>query len=109
MADAMRQSGVSVEKSLEFMSPVYRMQIGLIGRILGQDPELYGDILTLNPYIREVLGQCGDSVQSLRGILESGTPDDFRRFFAENAKHFRNYVPQATIETDALIECMVGL
>jgi prephenate dehydrogenase len=109
MAETIRREGVSVRQSLEFMSPVYRMQLGLIGRILGQDPELYGDILTLNPYIREVLGQCGDSVQSLRGILESGTPDDFRRFFAENAKHFRNYVPQATIETDALIECMVGL
>lgn len=107
MAETLRREGVSLHESLEFMSPIYRMQVGLVGRILGQDPDLYGDILQLNPYVPEVLEACEASVHTLRGIVETGDREKFRARFQENAAHFGEYLAQAAKETDALIECMV--
>jgi prephenate dehydrogenase len=109
MAETIRREGVSVRQSLEFMSPVYRMQLGLIGRILGQDPDLYADILQVNPYVPEVLAQCEASVQSLRKTVVTGDPEEFRSMFLENTAHFQSYLAHAADETDALIECMVRL
>lgn len=107
MAETIRSERITLNESLEFMSPIYRMQVGLIGRILGQDPDLYGDILQLNPYVPEVLAACEMSVKTLRGIVESGDQEKFRARFQENAAHFGEYLAQAAKETDALIECMV--
>lgn len=107
MAETLRRQGISPGESLEFMSPIYRMQLGLVGRILGQDPDLYGDILQLNPYVPETLAACEESVRTLREIVETGDPEKFRARFRENADHFGEFREQAAKETDALIECMV--
>jgi prephenate dehydrogenase len=108
MADTMRRQRIEIEEVLTYTSPIYRIQLGLIGRLLSQDAGLYGDMLQMNPAVGPVLADCEAAVQSLRAAVQSGDPDLFSRFFLENAAKYSVYGPQATAETDHLIQCLVA-
>jgi prephenate dehydrogenase len=108
MAESIRRLNIDVEKTRAFTSPVYQIELGLVGRLLSQDPGLYGSILLENPYVPEVLAACRDSVQDLQEIVVKKDTAQFRDFFAENTRHFGDFCPEGMASTDALIECMVN-
>ncbi|HVN65455.1 MAG TPA: prephenate dehydrogenase/arogenate dehydrogenase family protein [Methanomicrobiales archaeon] len=103
MADAIRRSGTDLAIALGATSPVYRIQMALIGRLLSQDPALYGDILQLNPHVPGVLAAFGAAAADLRERVEGGDLSSFVEFFGRNAEMYRPYLDQAAAETDALI------
>lgn len=107
-AEAIRRTGTDVDKTLAFTSPVYRIETGLVGRLLAQDAGLYGDMLRLNPAVPEVLAAFEEAVRTLREIVESGNEERFRAFFAQNAAHYASYLAAATEETDDLINHVVS-
>ena len=49
MADSVRRLGIDIETTRAFTSPVYQIELSLVGRLLSQDPSLYADILQQNP------------------------------------------------------------
>jgi prephenate dehydrogenase len=106
-AEAIRRTGADVDETLSFTSPIYRIEMGLVGRLLAQDVGLYGDVLLMNPAVPEVLATFEDAVRTLRAIVESGDNEQFRAFFAENAAHYASYLAAATEETDDLINHVV--
>jgi len=108
MAESIRRLNIDVEKTIAFTSPVYQIELGLVGRLLSQDPGLYGSILQQNPFVPAVLSACRDSVQDLQEIVASKDAGRFRDFFAQNTRHFGDYCPEGMASTDALIECMVN-
>ena len=103
MAGAMRTLGTDIGEALACTSPVYRIQLGLIGRLLGQDPALYADILQMNPESGLALSAFEQAVRDLRGRVASGDPAAFEEFFRDTAARFRDYSPRATEETDRII------
>lgn len=107
-AEAIRRIGADVNETLTFTSPIYRIEMGLIGRILGQDAGLYGDMLQMNPAIPAVLGAFEEAVRTLREIVENGDSERFRVFFAENTAHYASYLTAAAEETDDLINYVVS-
>lgn len=107
-AEAIRRTGADVAETLRFTSPVYRIEMGLVGRLLAQDAGLYGDILQMNPAVPEVLSEFEEAVRTLREIVESGDDERFRAFFMENAGHYASYLRAATAETDDLINHVVN-
>jgi prephenate dehydrogenase len=107
VAESIRRLGVDIARTQEFTSPVYQIELALVGRLLSQDPDLYADILELNPFVPEVLAACRASAGDLSAIIENGDPALFRRFFDENSRHFGDYCTHGQKITDALIESMV--
>ena len=108
MADTVRRLGVDIEKTLTFTSPVYQIELSLVGRLLSQDPALYADILQQNPFVPDVLAACRDSAADLSSIVGSHNPVLFRKFFEQNSRHLGSYCDEGQEITDALIECMVN-
>jgi prephenate dehydrogenase len=108
MAEAIRRTGTDLAGALEATSPVYRIQMGLIGRLLSQDASLYGDMLQLNPHVPGVLGSFEAAATDLRARVEGGELSNFVDFFERVADLYRPYRDQAAGETDALIEFMAG-
>ena len=103
MADAIRRSGTDLAAALGATSPVYRIQMGLIGRLLSQDPALYGDILQLNPHVPGVLAAFEAAAADLRSRVEGRDLPPFVEFFERDAEMYRPYLDRAAAETDALI------
>jgi prephenate dehydrogenase len=103
MAGAMRTLGTDISEALAATSPVYRIQLDLVGRLLAQDPSLYADILQLNPETGPALAAFERAARDLRERVASGDPAAFEEFFRDTATCFRDDSPRATEETDRLI------
>lgn len=108
MADTIRRLGIDLNKTGQFESPVYQIELSLVGRLLSQDPALYADILQQNPYVPEVLAACRSSAVDLAAIVEAKDPEHFRAFFEKNSRHLGAYCEEGLKTTDALIECLVN-
>jgi prephenate dehydrogenase len=107
MAETMRASGIDIRNALVCTSPVYRIEMGLIGRLLGQDPDLYDDILTMNPFVPAILNEMRRATGQLADIVEKGDHAAFHAFFQDNARLFESDRARATRETDDIIEFLV--
>jgi len=108
MADSVRRLGIDIETTRAFTSPVYQIELSLVGRLLSQDPSLYADILQQNPFVQEVLSICTSSAEDLCRIVNSRDPEVFGEFFSNNTRHLGAYCDEAMKTTDALIEYMVN-
>ena len=108
MADSVRRIGLDIGKTKAFTSPVYQIELSLVGRLLSQDPALYADILQQNPFVPEVLAACMASAADLTKIVGTGDPGKFRDFFLRDSRHFGAFCEEGMAATDALIECMVN-
>jgi prephenate dehydrogenase len=107
MADTIRRLGITPEETEPFMSPVYRIETSVAGRILAQDPMLYADILCENPEVAGVLKLCCHAAESLAEIIRSGDTDEFSRMFITDRKWFGDFCTRSLEETDRLISTMV--
>jgi len=107
MAESIRRLGVDIDATEEFTSPVYQIELALVGRLLSQDPELYADILEENPYVPAVLAACRDAAADLAAIIADRDKVRFREFFERNSRHLGGSCARGQETTDALIECMV--
>ena len=108
MADSIRRLGVDIQETEKFMSPVYQIELSLMGRLLSQDPALYADILEQNPFVPEVLAACQSAASELSGIVKSGDSGAFAAFFSRDTRHLGAYCEHGQKLTDTLIECMVN-
>jgi prephenate dehydrogenase len=108
MADTVRRLGLDLKKTKDFTSPVYQIEISVMGRLLSQDAGLYADILRMNPYVPEVLEACNASAGELAAIVRSHDPDLFRAFFEANRRHFGPACEEGMKITDTLIESLVN-
>lgn len=108
VAETMRRAGIDPRDTTAFTSPVYQIELGLVGRLLAQDNSLYADILQLNPFVPEILDHCEKSVYTLMRVVASGDPDEFRSLFLSNAGHFGTCAERGMRMTDELIRHMVS-
>jgi len=108
MADSVRRLGIDIETTRAFTSPVYQIELSLVGRLLSQDPSLYADILQQNPFVPEVLSICTSSAEDLRRIVDTKDPALLREFFLQNTRHLGAYCDEGMKTTDDLIEYMVN-
>ena len=108
MAESIRRLGIDITTTRAFTSPVYQIELSLVGRLLSQDPSLYADILQQNPHVAGVLSACTDSAADLRNIVLSKDSGQFNDFFLEDRRHLGPWCDEGMKATDALIECMVN-
>jgi prephenate dehydrogenase len=108
MAESVRRLGIDIATTQAFTSPVYQIELSLVGRLLSQDPALYAAILQQNPFVPGVLAACHGAVTDLSGIVDGQDPERFREFFERNSRHLGSYCEEGQEITDALIESMVN-
>lgn len=87
MAMVLKNLKVDVSATLGLASPVYKLGLGLTGRILSQ-PELYADILTANPYMITVVKELEHQARRLRSMIADGDPDVLSSAIQSAADHF---------------------
>lgn len=75
----------------KFMSPIYKLEFGVIARIFSQDPDLYGPILMMNPKKHEILKQIEINTKNLSNIVECSDLTSFREFFTKTSKYLGKY------------------
>jgi prephenate dehydrogenase len=83
-----QESGLSVEESLSYASPFYRLSLARIARLLQQSPHLYAGIAMENPGTVALLDRLYAWVKELRGLIKKKDYDGYAALFTRARKHF---------------------
>ena len=90
-------------KSLESASPVYKLRLAMIGRILAQSPRLYAEIQIFNPFVREVLEQLQRSHERLLGFVIARDVDGFAAEFSRIRDKLGSFSSESLQELSRLV------
>jgi prephenate dehydrogenase len=96
-----------IKKSRNFSSPIYELMLDMIGRIIGQSPELYASIQTQNPRTTKVHKKFIEVAEELATAVEKKDEKKFRAMMSSAAKHFDD-VERAMGRSDKAIASLVS-
>jgi prephenate dehydrogenase len=103
----MQKLDFDVKGSRRFMSPVYDIMLDFVGRILGQNPELYALIQMENPEVLRVHDTFIERCKHFSSIVRSHDTGQFCEEMKAAALHFGD-TPSALRRSDKLINSKVA-
>jgi chorismate mutase/prephenate dehydrogenase len=103
----LQRMNVDLARTLEFSSPIYRLELGMVGRLFAQDPALYADIIFSTPQRMELIKGYLEGLQENVRIVEEGDREAFLAEFRKVAEYFGPFGDQAIRESSFLIEKMI--
>lgn len=106
LANTFANTKVDVEKTLMIASPIYRMALSHLGRVLKQDPELYIDMMLCNPYVCDYASSFLGTYGHILSAMENSDRLELRTIFARCRDHFGPHVLEKSFE---LFENLNGL
>jgi chorismate mutase/prephenate dehydrogenase len=101
------RKGVDLQRTLDFSAPIYRLELGMVGRLFAQSPSLYAEIIFATPERRTLLREYIESVAENLKMIEDGDRDTFIAEFHRIADWFGPFSDQAIRESTYLIDKLV--
>ncbi|TNH85149.1 bifunctional chorismate mutase/prephenate dehydrogenase [Aeromonas sobria] len=93
----------NIDRLLALSSPIYRLELAMVGRLFAQDPHLYADIILSSPQnlamIRRYYQNFGDAL----GLLERGDRAGFIDAFSQVSGFFGEHADQFLRESRMLL------
>jgi chorismate mutase / prephenate dehydrogenase len=99
--------GVPILRTLELSSPIYRLELAMVGRLFAQDPSLYAEIIFASPERQLLLQDYIQSLQRNLELVQRGDKAEFTARFREIAKWFGPFSEQAMRESTFLVDKLV--
>jgi len=96
-----------IERTLEFSSPIYRLELGMVGRLFAQDSSLYSEIIFATKERRNLLKNYIESMNTHLEMLENNDKPLFIKKFNAIAKWFGPFGEQAMRESTFLIDKLI--
>jgi prephenate dehydrogenase len=110
IAHVLKELNIDVDESMAFSSPIYKLRLSMVGRILNQDPSLYANIEIMNsetlPVLRSYLENCYRLLDLVKQENSEGFIDYFKEAsnylgdFKERATDYSNYVINKLVDRD---------
>jgi chorismate mutase/prephenate dehydrogenase len=101
------KKNVDLFRSLEFSSLIYRLELGMVGRLFAQAPDLYSGIIFASDERRSMLKEYIYSITELISMVESSDREEFEKEFKEIAAWFGPFSEQALRESSFLIDKLI--
>lgn len=98
--------GVDIGRSLDFASPVYRLEIDMVSRLFAQSPDLYADIMMATPERRAAIGRLARHYALLADLVERGDRQGVVAAFQAASGAFAGEAQRAMAESAALIDAL---
>jgi len=98
---------IDLHRTLEFSSPIYRLELGMVGRLFTQDPSLYAEIILASPERRVLINDYMASLTANREMIENGDKTIFCEEFKKIAEWFGSFSEQAMRESTYLIDKLI--
>ncbi|NMC64402.1 MAG: prephenate dehydrogenase/arogenate dehydrogenase family protein, partial [SAR324 cluster bacterium] len=107
MGETLRDSGISILDTLKFTSPIYKLELSLIGRLFAQDPTLYAEILFQNPYSKNMRELFLKTANKFSCLLDREDRDAFKEHFVFGKEYFNYFAEESMQLSDRIIEEVV--
>lgn len=104
LGECFRKLGMDISKTLDFTSPIYKIRMDMVGRVLAQDPRLYAEIQVLNPYTMEALDVLMKSSEELFRIVQKKDVAGFINYFSNASEFLGEFREKAMKESNILID-----
>ena len=98
---------VDLARTLDFSSPIYRLELGMVGRLFAQDPSLYAEIIFASPERRALLKDYLSSIRENLMMIEKGDKEAFKEQFNRISEWFGPFSGQAMRESSFLIDKLI--
>ncbi|GIU22781.1 T-protein [Shewanella schlegeliana] len=93
-----------IESLLQFSSPIYRLELAMVGRLFAQSPELYADIIFAQEESLVAISDYLDNYSQALSILKSGNREAFVAQFEEVSRWFGDFASQFQRESRAMLQ-----
>lgn len=94
----------NIEQLLKLSSPIYRLELAMVGRLFGQDPNLYADIILSSQENIEMISRFQDSLEQAVSLLKQGDKPGFVSQFNQVSDWFGDYSQQFMQESQHLLK-----
>lgn len=94
----------SLDLLLKFSSPIYRLELGIVGRMFAQSPALYADIVLASQDNIDVINRLLNTFASEFGELSTDGRAHFIEHFQSVTQYFGSYAEVFQAETDFILE-----
>ncbi len=98
---------IDLPRTLEYSSPIYRLELGMVGRLFAQDPSLYAEIIFASPkrcaLLKEYLASLTDNLK----MIDTGDKKKFCAEFKKISDWFGPFSEQAMRESSYLIDKLI--
>jgi len=98
---------VDLHRTLEFSSPIYRLELAMVGRLFTQDASLYAEIIFASAERRKLLKEYLASINGNLDMIENGDKEVFCTEFNKIADWFGSFSEQAMRESTFLIDKLI--
>ena len=93
-----------IDTLLQFSSPIYRLELAMVGRLFAQSPELYADIIFAQQDSQHAIGDYLDNYREALELLKRGDRNEFIKQFQSVAKWFGDFAPQFQRESRIMLQ-----
>jgi chorismate mutase / prephenate dehydrogenase len=101
------RENIDLFRSLEFSSPIYRLELGMVGRLFAQAPDLYSGIIFASEERSTLLKEFIVSLNELTEMINNNDKEEFEKEFKEIATWFGPFSEQALRESSFLIDKLI--
>lgn len=97
------EENAQIEQLLALSSPIYRLELAMVGRLFAQDPQLYADIIMSSEenlaLIKRYYQRFGEAI----ALLEQGDKQAFIQSFQKVEHWFGEYAERFLVESRTLL------
>ncbi|MGY3807089.1 bifunctional chorismate mutase/prephenate dehydrogenase [Aeromonas veronii] len=93
----------NIDRLLALSSPIYRLELAMVGRLFAQDPHLYADIILSSPQNLAMIRRYYQNFGEALGLLERGDRAGFIDAFSQVSGFFGEHADQFLRESRMLL------
>lgn len=97
------EENVQLEQLLALSSPIYRLELAMVGRLFAQDPQLYADIIMSSDENIQLIKRYSQRFSEAIGMLERGDKQSFIESFKKIERWFGPYAQHFLVESRSLL------
>ena len=99
----LRHEDIDLGKILELSSPIYRLELIMVGRLFAQDPVLYSDIIFSDKNNVKMIKRFIDRISETLSFVENGDKESFIQSFNQTKEWFGEFADKFLSESHQLI------
>ena len=100
------EEGIDISRSLDFSSPLYRLEIDIVSRLFAQDAALYVDIMSADDERRQAITRLVETYSRLAQLVQNQDEVALKREFETTRSTFAAGANQAVAESNHIIDSL---
>ena len=93
----------SIEQLLSLSSPIYRLELAMVGRLFAQDANLYADIILSSPQNITMIKRFHQRFGEAIALLDEQNKPEFKVAFEQVSSWFGDYAQHFLVESQGLL------